>query len=91
MRATDLPSAPSTRDLECDWRFAELVVWTHLDPELRARYAVDPRAVLAEFDVTLPAGMAAPALRRSQHPPVVVEDLGRAAAAMMSICLSSGE
>ncbi|BFV59175.1 hypothetical protein KCMC57_up42790 [Kitasatospora sp. CMC57] len=91
MRTTDLPLRPSTPDLECDWRFAELVVWTHLDPELRARYAVDPRAVLAEFDVVLPTGTAVPPLRRPQHPPVVVEDLGRAAAAMMSICLSPGE
>ncbi|MDH6110619.1 putative thiazole/oxazole-modified microcin (TOMM)-like peptide [Kitasatospora sp. MAP12-15] len=62
MITATVPDAPSTNALECDWRFAELVVWTYLDPTLRTRYTVEPAAVLAEFGLLLPAGTAAPSL-----------------------------
>ncbi|WP_153450950.1 hypothetical protein [Streptomyces smaragdinus] len=39
----------NTAAIEDDWRFAELVVRSILDPELAGRYSADPRSVLAEF------------------------------------------
>ena len=39
----------SNTPVEQDWRFAELVARSWMEPELVVRYAADPCAVLAEF------------------------------------------
>lgn len=69
--------APSAADLERDWRFAELVMRTRLEPDLHARYAADARCVLAEFGLPLPAGAQAPLLHPAGHTGVVIEHLDR--------------
>ncbi|WP_033259462.1 MULTISPECIES: TIGR04351 family putative TOMM peptide [Kitasatospora] len=72
MLATVPRPIPSTRHLESDWRFAELVVRTHLEPGLRLRYLEEPAEVLAEFGLSLPEGATAPVLpgggARSENP-----------------------
>lgn len=92
MTTSTVPDAPSTSALERDWRFAELVVWTHLDPTLLSRYYADPATVLGEFGLLLPTGTPAPPLERApKRQRVVITDLDNAARADNTIvtCLKT--
>ncbi|GAA0668378.1 hypothetical protein GCM10010193_20230 [Kitasatospora atroaurantiaca] len=78
-----------TLDVERDWRFAELVVRTRIEPDLEARYAIDPTSVLAEFGLHLAPGAAVPAVRPHQETGLVIERLDEAAlsgVAMFTFC-----
>lgn len=48
--------------IDQNWRFAELVAQSCLQPGLRERYTAQPRAVLAEFGIRLTAGEPLPEL-----------------------------
>lgn len=48
--------------IDQNWRFAELVARSCLQPGLRDRYTAEPRAVLAEFGLHIPAGSPVPEL-----------------------------
>jgi putative thiazole/oxazole-modified microcin (TOMM)-like peptide len=60
--------------IELDWRFAELVVRTWMEPELARRYAEDPVPVLAEFGLFLTDASAAPRLEAIPEAELVIED-----------------
>lgn len=60
--------------LESDWRFAELIAATWVEPELSARYTETPDVVLAEFGIVLAAGETAPALPAAAELDVFVEE-----------------
>lgn len=63
--------------LENDWRFAELIAATWLEPELSIRYTQSPAAVLAEFGILLREGEAAPALPAATELDLLVEEFDR--------------
>jgi putative thiazole/oxazole-modified microcin (TOMM)-like peptide len=69
-------NAASTR-LESDWRFAELIAATWVEPELSFRYAQSPEAVLAEFGIVLAEGETAPELPAAAELDLIVEDFDR--------------
>ncbi|SEB31114.1 putative TOMM peptide [Streptomyces misionensis] len=73
-----------------DWRFAELIARTWMEPALRERYLAEPRRVLAEAGIELPAGCPVPALPSSEELEVVVDrfDTLPAAAPAAAFCLS---
>ncbi|MCX4820525.1 hypothetical protein OG883_11515 [Streptomyces sp. NBC_01142] len=48
--------------IDHDWRFAELVARSYLQPDLALRYALEPRTVLAEFGMTTGPDTVIPAL-----------------------------
>ncbi|MEV4613927.1 hypothetical protein AB0K43_15215 [Kitasatospora sp. NPDC049258] len=77
MTALAVSAAPSSTGLECDWRFAELVIAAHLDPALRTRYTAEPAPVLAEFGISLPLGAPIPALAPATAAQFTIEDLDR--------------
>lgn len=54
--------AEAETPIEMDWRFAELVARTWMEPDLAYRYAVDPVPVLAEFGLTVASAADAPRL-----------------------------
>jgi hypothetical protein len=60
--------------IELDWRFAELVVRTWMEPELARRYAQDPIPVLAEFGLFVDDACAAPRLEAIPETELVIED-----------------
>lgn len=60
--------------LEHDWRFAELVAATWLEPGLNTRYAHSPEAVLAEFGIVLAEGETAPRLPAAPELQLTVDD-----------------
>ncbi|MFI1395449.1 TIGR04351 family putative TOMM peptide [Streptomyces sp. NPDC020681] len=66
-----------TGSVEHDWRFAELVARSYLQPELALRYALDPRIVLAEFGIPLAPGTAIPALPKDSFPEVRITRLDK--------------
>ncbi|WP_035793675.1 hypothetical protein [Kitasatospora mediocidica] len=90
MIATAVPEAPSTTALERDWRFAELVVWAHLDPALRTRYAAEPAAVLAEFGLVLTPGAGIPPLDAPGGDRLVITDVDDPAAGNAGFCQITG-
>jgi hypothetical protein len=65
----------SNTPIEHDWRFAELVASSWMEPELVVRYAADPCAVLAEFGLELARPQDAPALEPYCGPDLIIEDL----------------
>ena len=74
------PSATAAQEacngsVEHDWRFAELVARSFLQPELALRYALEPRNVLAEFGIPMTAGSAIPALPAEAHTEVTIINL----------------
>jgi putative thiazole/oxazole-modified microcin (TOMM)-like peptide len=81
VNGTDIP-------IELDWRFAELVVRTWMEPELGRRYAVDPVAVLAEFGLTVADAALAPRLEAIPEAELVIEDFDSREAdlARMTLC-----
>jgi putative thiazole/oxazole-modified microcin (TOMM)-like peptide len=54
--------AEAETPIEMDWRFAELVARTWMEPDLAYRYRVDPVPVLAEFGLTVASAADAPRL-----------------------------
>ena len=68
----------SSTPVEHDWRFAELVARSWMEPELVVRYAADPRAVLAEFGLKVDRREDAPALEPYCGPDLIIEDLEHA-------------
>lgn len=65
------PGSPTT--IELDWRFAELVADSWVEPELALRYAADPVALLAEYGMTVTA-QDAPALPVAPDIELIIED-----------------
>lgn len=61
--------------IELDWRFAELVVRTWMEPELGVRYQTDPVSVLAEFGLSVVDPALAPKLAAHPESELVIEDL----------------
>lgn len=80
METIDTTTIPATGgsaariSLENDWRFAELIAATWVEPGLSSRYARTPDAVLAEFGILLAAGQPAPELPAATELDLVVED-----------------
>lgn len=64
-----------TSSVEHDWRFAELVARTCLQPELALRYALEPRNVLAEFGIPVAPGSVIPALPADTDTEVTIINL----------------
>ncbi|HEU5429417.1 MAG TPA: hypothetical protein VFU74_21240 [Actinocrinis sp.] len=64
--------------VEHDWRFAELVARSWMEPELVVRYAADPCAVLAEFGLEVTRREDAPSLEPYCGPDLIIEDLEHA-------------
>lgn len=64
--------------VEHDWRFAELVARSWMEPELAVRYAADPCGVLAEFGLTVARREDAPSLEPYCGPDLIIEDLEHA-------------
>lgn len=67
--------------IEQDLRFAELIARSWLEPELAERYSRDPRGVIADFGIELPAGAPIPSLPAVAEMKLVIEDLDSAARA----------
>lgn len=61
--------------IELDWRFAELVVRTWMEPELAVRYLADPVSVLAEFGLSVADAVLAPKLASYPEAELVIEYL----------------
>ncbi|MFD9125580.1 TIGR04351 family putative TOMM peptide [Kitasatospora sp. NPDC059571] len=83
MATVSTASLPAARvSIEQDWRFAELVARTWLEPGLAESYTQDPRGVLADFGIELAAGEPVPALPAVAGMKLVIEDLDTAARSM---------
>ncbi|MFF3323725.1 hypothetical protein [Streptomyces sp. NPDC002889] len=67
-----------TSSVEHDWRFAELVARSYLQPELALRYALEPRNVLAEFGIPVAPGSVIPALPADTDTEVTITNLSTA-------------
>jgi putative thiazole/oxazole-modified microcin (TOMM)-like peptide len=81
MAAVTVPTgSQTTSEIERDWRFAELVVQSWIDPGLTTRYREDPRAVLAEFELRIDTGEQAPALPADPGDELLIEDLDQCSA-----------
>lgn len=80
--------------IELDWRFAELVVRTWIEPELARRYAEDPLPVLAEFGLSVPDASAAPRLEEISDTELVIEDFSGTESDFqqvgLCVCVSDG-
>lgn len=74
--AQSAPVLTAGAPMEQDWRFAELVARTWIEPALSTRYQEDPHAVLADFGLHLPSGCAVPLLPPAPALDLVVEDFG---------------
>lgn len=66
------------KPVERDWRFAELVARSWMEPELAVRYAADPCGVLAEFGLKVARREDAPSLEPYCGPDLIIEDLEHA-------------
>lgn len=66
------------KPVEQDWRFAELVARSWMEPELAVRYAADPCRVLAEFGLKVARREDAPSLEPYCGPDLIIEDLEHA-------------
>jgi putative thiazole/oxazole-modified microcin (TOMM)-like peptide len=66
------------KPVEQDWRFAELVARTWMEPGLVDRYATDPCSVLAEFGLTVTRSEDAPSLEPYCGSELIIEDLEHA-------------
>ncbi|MDH2390788.1 hypothetical protein QCN29_18730 [Streptomyces sp. HNM0663] len=78
------PSAAAAQEagsgsVEHDWRFAELVARSCLQPELALRYALEPRNVLAEFGLTTGPESPIPALPTGADAEVCIINLSSSA------------
>jgi putative thiazole/oxazole-modified microcin (TOMM)-like peptide len=80
-------SENSTTPVELDWRFAELVARTWLEPELAERYGADPCAVLAEFGLSIADPGEAPRLEPVAEFELIIDELDWSAAAGALGCL----
>jgi putative thiazole/oxazole-modified microcin (TOMM)-like peptide len=79
-------SENSTTPVELDWRFAELVARTWLEPELAERYGADPCAVLAEFGLSIADPGEAPRLEPVAEFELIIDELDWSAAAGAHAC-----
>lgn len=61
--------------IEMDWRFAELVARTWMEPDLAQRYHADPVPVLAEFGLTVTCADDAPRLEAVPTVELLIEGL----------------
>ncbi len=77
--------------VEHDWRFAELVARSWMEPELAVRYAADPCGVLAEFGLTVTRREDAPGLEPYCGPDLIIEDLEHARGLRPSCNITWGE
>ncbi|GAA1072888.1 hypothetical protein GCM10009665_79220 [Kitasatospora nipponensis] len=59
--------------IDQDWRFAELIVRSWTEPDLRSRYQANPSEVLAEAGITAAPGEALPALPAGEDLEVVID------------------
>ncbi|MCZ4119590.1 hypothetical protein [Streptomyces sp. H39-S7] len=73
--------------IEQDWRFAELVALSWIEPDLSVRYAQDPSRVLAEFGLHVNDDGTTPDLPPAPELALVIEDF---AAASMSLGCTTG-
>ncbi|MDQ0939576.1 hypothetical protein [Streptomyces sp. V1I1] len=64
-----------TGSVEHDWRFAELVARSYIQPELALRYALEPRNVLAEFGIPTTPESSIPALPADADTEVTIINL----------------
>jgi hypothetical protein len=84
MSSVNVRTAPQTsNDVEHDWRFAELVARSWVNPDLAASYREDPHSVLAEFELRLDARAAAPPLPMHSEGDLLIEDLDHCSAIML--------
>ncbi|MFC5029017.1 hypothetical protein G3I60_26170 [Streptomyces sp. SID13666] len=60
--------------IEQDWRFAELVALSWIEPALSLRYAQNPSQVLAEFGLHVAGDVSTPALPPAPQLALVIED-----------------
>ncbi|GAA2055117.1 hypothetical protein GCM10009839_74530 [Catenulispora yoronensis] len=67
--------AEAETPIEMDWRFAELVARTWMEPDLAHRYRNDPVPVLAEFGLTVTSAAQAPRLEAVPTVELVIEGL----------------
>lgn len=71
-------SNTSKSPVEQDWRFAELVARTWMEPGLAERYAADPCAVLSEFGLDVARPDDAPSLEPYCGSDLIIEDVEHA-------------
>ena len=71
-------SNANKKPVEQDWRFAELIARTWMEPGLADRYAADPCTVLAEFGLTIARAEDAPSLEPYCGSELIIEDLEHA-------------
>ncbi|HEU5357092.1 MAG TPA: hypothetical protein VFU65_21660 [Actinocrinis sp.] len=81
----------SNTPVEQDWRFAELVARSWMEPELVVRYAADPCAVLAEFGLEVTRREDAPSLEPYCGPDLIIEDLEHARGHHLHGCICWNE
>jgi hypothetical protein len=74
------------KQVEQDWRFAELIARTWMEPGLAERYAADPCTVLAEFGLTVARPEDAPALEPFEGPDLIIEDVEHARGSRLRSC-----
>jgi len=60
--------------IELDWRFAELVADTWVEPGLALRYSADPVTVLAEYGIAAGAAQDVPRLPATPDVELLIED-----------------
>jgi hypothetical protein len=84
MSSVNVPAmSQTTSEVEHDWRFAELVARSWVNPDLAVCYREDPHSVLAEFELRLDAGAAAPPLPTHSEGDLLIEDLDHCSAIML--------
>ncbi|MCM2423291.1 MULTISPECIES: hypothetical protein [Streptomyces] len=67
--------------IEQDWRFAELVALSWIEPDLSIRYAQNPSQVLAEFGLHVDGDGSTPDLPPAPELALVIEDFAAASTA----------
>ncbi|MDJ0341793.1 hypothetical protein QMK19_12375 [Streptomyces sp. H10-C2] len=77
--------------IEQDWRFAELVALSWIEPDLSDRYAQNPSQVLAEFGLHIDGGSSTPDLPPAPELALVIEDFTGAASARGSVLCFCGK
>ncbi|MEU3462664.1 hypothetical protein ABZ721_22320 [Streptomyces sp. NPDC006733] len=73
--------------IEQDWRFAELVALSWIEPDLSIRYAQDPSKVLAEFGLHVTGDGTTPDLPPAPELALVIEDFTAASARGSVLCI----
>lgn len=73
--------------IERDWRFAELVALSWIEPDLSIRYTQNPSQVLAEFGLHIDGDVSTPDLPPAPQLALVIEDFkGATGARSSTVC-----